>query len=120
MRGSQAEPRRGRAKRKVVKRLPDYLRPNEVQPLIAALKPKWKPLFAAATGPLRRPRGSRARSRRVAPRSLRYPPTRARRCASRLRLVPICTGPPRSPRTGDRAEELERILAGLSCRGERI
>ena len=35
-------------KRKVVKRLPDYLRPQEVQPLIAALKPKWKPLFATA------------------------------------------------------------------------
>ena len=35
-------------KRRVVKRLPDYLRPQEVQPLIAALKPKWKPLFATA------------------------------------------------------------------------
>ena len=35
-------------KRKVVKRLPDYLRPHEVQPLIASLKPKWKPLFATA------------------------------------------------------------------------
>ncbi len=35
-------------KRKVAKRLPDYLRPHEVQPLIAALKPKWKPLFATA------------------------------------------------------------------------
>ena len=35
-------------KRKVVKRLPDYLRPQEVQPLIAALKPKWKRLFATA------------------------------------------------------------------------
>jgi len=35
-------------KRKVVKRLPDYQRPHEVQPLIASLKPKWKPLFATA------------------------------------------------------------------------
>jgi integrase len=35
-------------KRKVVKRLPDYLRPHEVRPLIASLKPKWKPLFATA------------------------------------------------------------------------
>ena len=35
-------------KRKVTKRLPDYLRPNEVPLLLAALKPKWKLLFAAA------------------------------------------------------------------------
>jgi integrase len=35
-------------KRKVVKRLPDYLRPHEVPPVIAALRPKWKPLFATA------------------------------------------------------------------------
>jgi integrase len=35
-------------KRKVVKRLPDYLRPHEVPPLLASLKPKWKSLFATA------------------------------------------------------------------------
>jgi integrase len=35
-------------KRKVVKRLPDYLRAHEVQPLLAALMPKWRPLFATA------------------------------------------------------------------------
>ena len=35
-------------KRKVVKRLPDYLRPHEVPPLLASLRPKWKPLFATA------------------------------------------------------------------------
>jgi integrase len=35
-------------KRKVVKRLPDYLRPSEVPPLLASLKPKWKNLFATA------------------------------------------------------------------------
>jgi integrase len=35
-------------KRKVVKRLPDYLRPTEVPPLLASLKPKWKNLFATA------------------------------------------------------------------------
>jgi integrase len=35
-------------KRKVTKRLPDYLRPHEVNPLLASLKPKWKPLFATA------------------------------------------------------------------------
>jgi integrase len=35
-------------KRKVVKRLPDYLRPTEVPPLLASLTPKWKNLFATA------------------------------------------------------------------------
>jgi integrase len=35
-------------KRKVVKRLPDYLRPHEVPPLLASLRPKWKSLFATA------------------------------------------------------------------------
>ncbi|HEY4395283.1 MAG TPA: tyrosine-type recombinase/integrase [Polyangia bacterium] len=35
-------------KRKVVKRLPDYLRPVEVLPLLASLTPKWKNLFATA------------------------------------------------------------------------
>ena len=35
-------------KRKVVKRLPDYLRAHEVPLLLAVLKPKWKPLFATA------------------------------------------------------------------------
>jgi integrase len=35
-------------KRKVVKRLPDYLRAHEVQPLLAALIPKWNPLFTTA------------------------------------------------------------------------
>src|SRR5450631_1311622 len=35
-------------KRKVARRLPDYLRAHEVQPLLAALNPKWKPLFATA------------------------------------------------------------------------
>jgi integrase len=35
-------------KRKVVKRLPDYLRPHEVPPLLASLKAKWKSLFATA------------------------------------------------------------------------
>jgi integrase len=35
-------------KRKVARRLPDYLRAHEVQPLLAALSPKWKPLFATA------------------------------------------------------------------------
>jgi integrase len=35
-------------KRKVVKRLPDYLRPTEVLPLLASLTPKWKNLFATA------------------------------------------------------------------------
>ena len=35
-------------KRKVVKRLPDYLRPHEVLPLLASLRPKWKALFATA------------------------------------------------------------------------
>ncbi|HVV15991.1 MAG TPA: tyrosine-type recombinase/integrase [Polyangia bacterium] len=32
----------------LTKRLPDYLRPYEVNPLLASLKPKWKPLFATA------------------------------------------------------------------------
>ena len=35
-------------KRKVAKRLPDYLRPHEVPPLLASLSPKWKNLFATA------------------------------------------------------------------------
>jgi integrase len=35
-------------KRKVVKRLPDHLRPSEVPPLLASLTPKWKNLFATA------------------------------------------------------------------------
>lgn len=35
-------------KRKVVKRLPDYVRAHEVQPLLAALLPKWNALFATA------------------------------------------------------------------------
>ena len=35
-------------KRKVVKRLPDYLRATEVPQLLAVLNPKWKPLFATA------------------------------------------------------------------------
>jgi integrase len=35
-------------RRKVPKRLPDYLRPHEVPPLLAALKPKWRALFATA------------------------------------------------------------------------
>jgi hypothetical protein len=37
----------GRA-RKVARRPPDYLRAHEVQPLLAALNPKWQPLFATA------------------------------------------------------------------------
>src|SRR6185436_1363142 len=35
-------------KRKVPKRLPDYLRPQEVPPLLASLHPKWRDLFATA------------------------------------------------------------------------
>jgi integrase len=35
-------------KRKVPKRLPDYLRPEEVPPLLASVLPKWKALFATA------------------------------------------------------------------------
>jgi integrase len=35
-------------KRKVPKRLPDYLRPTEVPPLLAAVRPKWRALFATA------------------------------------------------------------------------
>ena len=35
-------------KRKVTKRLPDYLRPDEVPPLLASVKPKWRALFAMA------------------------------------------------------------------------
>ncbi|MCM3881158.1 MAG: hypothetical protein ND807_13700, partial [Vicinamibacterales bacterium] len=35
-------------KRKVPKRLPDYLRPNEVPPLLASVRPKWRALFATA------------------------------------------------------------------------
>ena len=35
-------------KRKVPKRLPDYLRPLEVSPVLAALAPKWRALFATA------------------------------------------------------------------------
>ena len=35
-------------KRKVVKRLPDYLRATEVPQLLAVLSPKWKSLFATA------------------------------------------------------------------------
>jgi integrase len=35
-------------KRKVVKRLPDYLRATEVPQLLAVLSPKWKALFATA------------------------------------------------------------------------
>jgi len=35
-------------KRKVVKRLPDYLRATEVPQLLAVLNPRWKPLFATA------------------------------------------------------------------------
>jgi hypothetical protein len=35
-------------KRKVPKRLPDYLRPNEVPALLAAVAPKWRALFATA------------------------------------------------------------------------
>jgi integrase len=35
-------------KRKVLKRLPDYLRPHEVPPVLAALRPEWKGLFATA------------------------------------------------------------------------
>jgi site-specific recombinase XerD len=35
-------------KRKVPKRLPDYLRPLEVPPVLAALAPKWRALFATA------------------------------------------------------------------------
>ena len=36
------------AKYKVPKRLPEYLRPSEVSQLLAALDPRWRPLFAAA------------------------------------------------------------------------
>jgi integrase len=35
-------------KRKVAKRLPDYLRPAEVLPLLVSLAPKWRALFATA------------------------------------------------------------------------
>jgi integrase len=35
-------------KRKVPKRIPDYLRPHEVSPLLAALRPNWRGLFATA------------------------------------------------------------------------
>ena len=35
-------------KRKVPKRLPDYLRPDEVPPLLASVTPKWRALFATA------------------------------------------------------------------------
>ena len=35
-------------KRKVPKRLPDYLRPDEVPPLLASVQPKWRALFATA------------------------------------------------------------------------
>jgi integrase len=35
-------------KRKVAKRLPDYLRPTEIPPSLASLRPKWKALFATA------------------------------------------------------------------------
>ena len=35
-------------KRKVPKRLPDYLRPDEVPPLLASVRPKWRALFATA------------------------------------------------------------------------
>jgi integrase len=35
-------------RRKVPKRIPDYLRVNEVRPVLAALAPRWQPLFAAA------------------------------------------------------------------------
>jgi integrase len=35
-------------KRKVPKHLPDYLRPHEVRPLLAALSAKWQSLFATA------------------------------------------------------------------------
>ena len=35
-------------KRKVPKGLPDYLRPQEVPPLLASLHPKWRDLFATA------------------------------------------------------------------------
>jgi len=49
------------------------------------------------------------------------PPTRVRHCALRLRLVPIWYPPARSPTHRTPGEEgLERILAGLLSRGERI
>jgi integrase len=35
-------------RRKVPKRLPDYLRPHEILPLLASLHPKWRDLFATA------------------------------------------------------------------------
>ena len=35
-------------KRRVPKRLPEYLRPHEVRPLLAALQPEWRDLFATA------------------------------------------------------------------------
>jgi integrase len=36
------------ARRKIPKRLPDYLRAEEVPRLLAALTPRWRPLFATA------------------------------------------------------------------------
>jgi integrase len=35
-------------KRKVGRTLPEYLRPEEVPPLLASLAPKWRALFATA------------------------------------------------------------------------
>lgn len=67
------------------------------------------------------PRTAPAIRRRAALRSRRSPPPAAPCCALRLRLVPIWYRPARSPmhpRPGE--EELERILAGLLSRGERI
>jgi hypothetical protein len=55
-------------KRKVVKRLPDHLRPSEVPPLLASLTPKWNNLFATAiyTGMRKGAGVPEARDRRVA------------------------------------------------------
>lgn len=35
-------------KRRVPKRLPDFLRPDEVPPVLRSLAPRWRPLFATA------------------------------------------------------------------------
>ena len=35
-------------RRKIPRRMPDYLRANEVSPVLASLTPEWRPLFATA------------------------------------------------------------------------
>jgi hypothetical protein len=63
-------------------------------------------------------RGLKASSPRSALRSRRYPPTRARRCASRLHLLPIYyPTPKRSTHPPRAAEPLERLYADLRLSG---